>query len=454
MLAPRAARHRRRRAARDETLTRLQSRPTIGGLMTAIPSAPLRVAFLGFSDSERSSLASYFRLALNRMPRFEPVYTLTDAHYLVADADHGPSVQLVLVTERLAQTVFIGSQSPPGAAASMMRPIDALRVMRALEGLVGLPESGTAALPEVPPQVEALPPAPAPVSAPAPAARGDPAAPAPPSIIAAAMTLTVQTELAGARVGPEPQPPALLRQLPQSPQPTQPAAAMKFLPEPMPLAQQPPGVAWPVPPPRPAQPAASRSPPPVVARSPTPSVAPLPSACPAGMVVTRDAQARPAMAAAAGPNVFVGPPPPPRALLVDDSAIALRFLESRLKPWGLRTDLVGNSQLALERLAQRSYDLVFLDLELGPASELDGLALCRQIKLSAAAVNSVLVMVSAHHSEIDRARGALAGCDAYLAKPLKESDLARLLKRQGLTPPPPPRPAPALAAAPTSARPA
>ena len=136
------------------------------------------------------------------------------------------------------------------------------------------------------------------------------------------------------------------------------------------------------------------------------------------------------------PEVFVGPPPPPRALLVDDSAIALRFLDSRLKPWCLRTDLVVTSQAALERLAERSYELIFLDVELGPGSELDGLTLCQKIKHSAAAVNSVVVIVSAHHSQTDRARGALAGCDHYLPKPIKESDLAKLLQRQGLTPPP------------------
>jgi DNA-binding response OmpR family regulator len=86
-------------------------------------------------------------------------------------------------------------------------------------------------------------------------------------------------------------------------------------------------------------------------------------------------------------------------------------------------------------MLRHSYDLVFLDIELGPASELDGLALCRQIKQSVAAVNVTVVMVSAHHSELDRVRGALAGCDAYLGKPLDQAELDELLLRQGLSSP-------------------
>ena len=132
------------------------------------------------------------------------------------------------------------------------------------------------------------------------------------------------------------------------------------------------------------------------------------------------------------PAAFVGPPAPARALLVDDSAIALRFLSTRLASWGVRTDQVASSGAALGMLAERSYELIFLDLELGPGSNLDGLGLCRYIQRNALAMGATVVMVSAHHSEVDRARGALAGCDAYLGKPLKEAELTAVLRRLGL----------------------
>ncbi len=131
--------------------------------------------------------------------------------------------------------------------------------------------------------------------------------------------------------------------------------------------------------------------------------------------------------------------PPKRALLVDDSEIALRYLESRLEPHGLKIERVQTSGKAIELLAQRPYDLVFLDVELGNSSDLDGLALCQHIKRHhrhAGALPPVVVMISAHHAEIDRARGALAGCDAYLGKPLDDAALLHVLEQQGAVPPP------------------
>ena len=137
------------------------------------------------------------------------------------------------------------------------------------------------------------------------------------------------------------------------------------------------------------------------------------------------------------PPVVAAPTPPatPRALLVDDSELALRYLASRLGRWPLDIDSATDSAQALDLLDRYSYDLVFLDVELGDDSALDGLALCQHIKQSPSLVNAAVVLVSAHHSELDRVRGALAGCDGYLGKPLDDVELQRLLLRQGLKAP-------------------
>ncbi len=120
------------------------------------------------------------------------------------------------------------------------------------------------------------------------------------------------------------------------------------------------------------------------------------------------------------------------ALLVDDSAIALRYLQVRLQRLGMDTDLAPGSARALELLAQRAYGFVFIDVELGEGSALDGLALCQHIKRQHRHVGGhspVLVLVSAHHSELDRARGAFAGCDHYLPKPAADEALQQLLSQ-------------------------
>ena len=90
-------------------------------------TAPYRVALLGFTEFERNTLAAYFRLAATRQPCYEQVQLLHEADFVVADADHPPSVALVDAVERLAETVFIGAVAPEGPAVCLARPVDALR---------------------------------------------------------------------------------------------------------------------------------------------------------------------------------------------------------------------------------------------------------------------------------------------------------------------------------------
>jgi len=146
---------------------------------------------------------------------------------------------------------------------------------------------------------------------------------------------------------------------------------------------------------------------------------------------------------AVAPSAERGPPrragdvsAPTSALLVDDSEVALRFLERQLQALGLRTETASHSQRALQLLARRQYDVVFLDVELGPNSELDGLTLCQRVKRqhrqSGGREAPRVVMVSAHASTTDRVRGSFAGCDAYLAKPLEDEALRRSLRALGL----------------------
>lgn len=124
-----------------------------------------------------------------------------------------------------------------------------------------------------------------------------------------------------------------------------------------------------------------------------------------------------------------------RALLVDDSEVALVFLRRQLEPFGLESDLAYDSTEAIERLATQPYGIVFLDVDLGEGSELDGLALCHRIKtrqLPLPGKPPLVVLVSAHHDAVHQVRGTLAGADAYLAKPLDHDAIGQLLTRLGL----------------------
>jgi CheY-like chemotaxis protein len=370
---------------------------------------PHRVAFLGFGDFERKALASYFRLAHNRTPAYEQVGTLTDADFLVADADHAPSVALVEAIERLGETVFIGTQPPENARSWLARPIDALHVMRALDALVAQ------ALAERAP-------------------RDDFAGP----------STTIIQLARHRRSHPEADDGSpLLGDLPFSAPAPQPEEALQLRAEPLPVDPAP-GHSLLLPAEHVLQPAPdlpAHEPPlpmtgpadPVAEAEWLPPPPPLPPPLPPAALVLQPAAPRPPKAPKA-PKVSRGPqmPATPRVLLVDDSAIALRFMETRLSRWQLQIDQANSSQAAMALLAQHSYEVVFLDVELGEASELDGHALCQRIKHTPALMSTMVIIVSAHHSELDRVRAALAGCDAFLAKPLDLPELQRLLDRHGL----------------------
>jgi two-component system, cell cycle response regulator len=115
-------------------------------------------------------------------------------------------------------------------------------------------------------------------------------------------------------------------------------------------------------------------------------------------------------------------------LVVDDSDIALKFMRNRLSRFGFSTDLVNSGEEALARLNVRPYKFVFLDVMM---EGLDGYQTCRAIKQRKYSDGKppVVIMLTSRGGTIDKIRGTLAGCDAYLTKPLNERDLIAVLAK-------------------------
>jgi two-component system, cell cycle response regulator len=149
-------------------------------------------------------------------------------------------------------------------------------------------------------------------------------------------------------------------------------------------------------------------------------------------VIERAQVRRPAPAPAAPP----APRPLPTALLVDASENVLSQLAAQLHPFGFTFDRALTSQHAHDRMSERQYDFVFIYVDLGGDSETDGLTLCQQIKRAQdkLVIASAVVLVSARAGHADRVRGRLAGCDAYLAKPIDPEELNRLMQDHDLAP--------------------
>lgn len=128
----------------------------------------------------------------------------------------------------------------------------------------------------------------------------------------------------------------------------------------------------------------------------------------------------------AAPDASVGG----RILVVDDSDVALKFMQSRLRRLGYESQVVRSGEEALAMVAAQRFQFVFLDVMM---EGLDGYQTCKAIKQNKArrGPQPVVVMLTSRGGTIDKIRGTMAGCDAYLTKPLNERQLLAVMDKHG-----------------------
>lgn len=117
-----------------------------------------------------------------------------------------------------------------------------------------------------------------------------------------------------------------------------------------------------------------------------------------------------------------------RVLIVDDSEVALKYMQNRLRHFGYACELAHSGEEALAMVATHSYQFVFLDVMM---AGLDGYQTCKAIKNNKArrGPSPVVVMLTSRGGAIDKIRGSMAGCDAYLTKPLNHNRLGSVLAK-------------------------
>ena len=82
---------------------------------------------------------------------------------------------------------------------------------------------------------------------------------------------------------------------------------------------------------------------------------------------------------------------------------------------GVAAEFAEDGESALHLIETRNYDIVYLDVVL-PGK--DGLAVCEAVKNDENKKHIPIVMLTGKASKADQAKGKLAGCDAYLTKPV------------------------------------
>jgi len=118
-----------------------------------------------------------------------------------------------------------------------------------------------------------------------------------------------------------------------------------------------------------------------------------------------------------------------RGLVAVENATQRAFLEQQLASWGVQADAVADSAAALARLrtaaaAGRPYDLAILDLQ---HSGQDGLTVARAIKAEPDLAGVRVVLLTAIGGRGQAEQGPSPAIAAYLAKPVRQSQLYNCL---------------------------
>jgi CheY-like chemotaxis protein len=365
------------------------------------------VEVIGFNQTERIVLSSIFGLSARRQPKFVQHSTVAFSPDLfLVDASDAQAVALFNERNNLRRVpaILIGDSDHGTGYPLLARPLQWTRLFKAFDSAIAednalqsqldrtmpniIPPSSLA--PAGVPPVAAIAPAPA-YSAPLPNTPPAVSAPAP-----ATKTFDISLEVTQVM---QPVPAAYA---------THPTPAIRVTP-PAPSNFQ-------------LTPAPSIAPPAVRTQSLAPApIPPAPTASPAPY----------ASMAPAAPMV-VAPPPvetKPEAdwvLVVDDNTTVREFMKSKLAPFNFNVDYAESGEQAVGLTGQRRYTCVFLDVVM---PGIDGYQVCKLIKSKKSLGKTAVVMLTSKSSPFDKIRGAMAGCDAYLTKPVDEEKLLETIVR-------------------------
>jgi len=111
---------------------------------------------------------------------------------------------------------------------------------------------------------------------------------------------------------------------------------------------------------------------------------------------------------------------PTRVLVVEDNRDIAELVGRYLGKAGYATDIVASGREALQAITERPPDLLILDLML---PEVDGLEICRAVRLNEKTAGTPIIMLTARAEESDRIVGLELGADDYVAKPFSPNEL-------------------------------
>ncbi len=115
---------------------------------------------------------------------------------------------------------------------------------------------------------------------------------------------------------------------------------------------------------------------------------------------------------------------PLRILVVDDESIVGKRLKPILEKSGYQVDVCESGTAALERLAEKTFDIVVTDVRM---DDVDGLQVLARVLATSP---STKVIIITGYATVELAREALTkGAFDFIAKPFKPDDLRAVIRK-------------------------
>ena len=114
-----------------------------------------------------------------------------------------------------------------------------------------------------------------------------------------------------------------------------------------------------------------------------------------------------------------------KILVVEDELSISELIKFNLEKSGYEVVVADTGTMALELVEQFTYSLMLLDLML---PGVDGLVVCRKVKLNNKTASLPIIMLTARNEEIDKIIGLELGADDYMTKPFSPRELLARVK--------------------------
>jgi two-component system, cell cycle response regulator len=115
-----------------------------------------------------------------------------------------------------------------------------------------------------------------------------------------------------------------------------------------------------------------------------------------------------------------------RVMVVDANQATIAQLDQALRAHAIKALLVSTREEALLKAFEQPFDLVFLDAVMPGMDAYEVCKQLRQYKHGKAAAR--VVLLTSGERMFDKIRGALAGCESHLSKPVDSDTLDRVIK--------------------------